>query len=180
MRMAGFWAGFTTGLMDLFKGALAVYISGSMLGGNEWIEVGAGLLAILGHNYSIFLIERKEGVLRLRGGAGGATATGVVLGLWPPALLFIIPISIFLLYVVGYASLGTLSIGLMTIGIFSFRAAIGEGPWAYAAFGVCTLGLLVWALRPNIRRLLKGEERLVGWRAQRKVPQEEPEIQNRT
>ena len=27
--------------------------------------------------------------------------------------------------------------------------------------------LLAWSLRPNIARLLRGEERLIGWRAKR-------------
>jgi len=27
--------------------------------------------------------------------------------------------------------------------------------------------LLAWALRPNLRRLFRGEERLIGWRAKR-------------
>jgi glycerol-3-phosphate acyltransferase PlsY len=38
-------------------------------------------------------------------------------------------------------------------------------PIAYAVFGLMTLALIMWALRPNIKRLLEGREHLVGWRA---------------
>jgi hypothetical protein len=34
-------------------------------------------------------------------------------------------------------------------------------------FGIIAEFLLMWALRPNIKRLLNGTERLHGWRAKR-------------
>ncbi|NIS80269.1 MAG: acyl-phosphate glycerol 3-phosphate acyltransferase [Anaerolineales bacterium] len=173
MRMAGFWAGFFTALIDLGKGTLAVFLARWLTPGQPGTEVAAGLLAIVGHNHSIFLLERKEGKLRLRGGAGGATTGGVVLGLWPPALLILVPIGLGMLYGVGYASLATMSIGIATTLIFLIRALTGQGPWAYVVFGVIAEGLLIFALRPNIQRLLKGEERLVGWRARKARQQEQ-------
>ena len=172
MRMAGFWAGLFTTLIDFGKGTLAVLLARSLTGGQHWIEVGAGLLAILGHNHSIFLPERNEGKLRLRGGAGGATTGGAVFGFWPPAILILIPIGVGMLYGVGYASLATMSIGLTSTLIFLWRVLTGQGPWAHVFFAVVAEALLLLALRPNIERLLKGEERLVGWRA-RKAQQKE-------
>jgi hypothetical protein len=61
--------------------------------------------------------------------------------------------------------------GLASIVIFLIRALKGIGPWAYVAFGIMAEATLLWALRPNIRRLIAGEERLVGWRAARKKRQ---------
>jgi glycerol-3-phosphate acyltransferase PlsY len=165
MRMAGFWAGFFTGTMDVIKGFIAVRMASALTGGILWVEVAAGLLVIVGHNYSIFLMQIIEGRIHMHGGAGGATTVGVAVGLWPPAFLFILPVGAFFLYGVGYASIATMSIALVATGVFLWRAVSGLGPWEYVIFGVLAEGLLLWALRPNIRRLLRGEERLVGWRA---------------
>jgi acyl phosphate:glycerol-3-phosphate acyltransferase len=134
-----------------------------------WIVVLAPVAAILGHNYSIFLAERNEkGRLRLRGGAGGATAVGGAAGLWLPSAFIIIPLALLILFGIGYASVATLSVPAMAIIIFSYRAWIGASPWEYVVYGILAEILLIIALRPNIIRLMKGTERLIGWRARRK------------
>jgi glycerol-3-phosphate acyltransferase PlsY len=168
MRSAGFAAGFVTAVGDILKGAAAVWIAKAVAPDIPWMHAAAGLLVILGHNYSIFLIERVDGKLRLRGGAGGGPSVGASMGLWPPSILIIVPFGIFMLFGVGYASLATMSAGLLELVIFSLRAMLGIGPWEYAGFGLLTLVILLWSLRPNIGRLLRGEERLIGWRAKDK------------
>jgi glycerol-3-phosphate acyltransferase PlsY len=78
-------------------------------------------------------------------------------------------------YFVGYASLTTLSIALTAVFIFTFRAwQIGSStaPWEYVLYGFLSLLLLAWALRPNISRLIHGNERLVGLRAKMKARKE--------
>jgi glycerol-3-phosphate acyltransferase PlsY len=177
MRMAGFWAGLVTAILDVAKGALAVYLARYLSDGNPWIEMGAGLLVVLGHNYSIFLLERKDGKLRLRGGAGGATTAGVVFAFWPPSILILVPIGAMILYFVGYASVATMCIGIEVAIIFLLRRLTGQAPWAYVVFGVLIEVILILGLIPNIQRLRRGEERLVGFRA-RKLPQEEVHSSN--
>jgi glycerol-3-phosphate acyltransferase PlsY len=167
MRMAGFLPGLFTTLTDVGKGLFAVWLGRSLTEGSEWVEIAAGLLAIVGHNYSIFLVQIKEGRLQFHGGAGGATTTGATMGLWLPSVLIITPIAFIFAYGVGYASMATISIALTATLIFLWRAITNVGPWAYIVFGVLAECLLLWALRPNIRRLLRGEERVVGWRARR-------------
>jgi glycerol-3-phosphate acyltransferase PlsY len=167
MRMAGFWPGFVTAIADVAKGYLAVWLGRMLSDGSSWVEIGAGLFAIVGHNYSIFLVQRKEGRFQLHGGAGGATTVGASMGLWLPSVWIIVPVAFIFAYGVGYASMATMSIALTAALIFLWRAISGVGPWAYFVFGVLAEGLLLLALRPNIRRLLKGEERVVGWRARR-------------
>mgnify|MGYP001765952093 CR=1 FL=1 len=173
MRAAGAWAGLGTGILDALKGAGAVWLSRWLLPGDHaWIHVLAPVAAILGHNYSIYLPERDEkGRLRLRGGAGGAPCVGGSMGLWLPSGLLILPLGLAVWYFVGYASLTTMSVALISTAIFAFRAwQIGppQAPWEYAAYGVISLLALAWALRPNIRRLVHGNERLVGLRARLK------------
>jgi glycerol-3-phosphate acyltransferase PlsY len=166
-RAAGLWAGVATALLDGAKAAVAVWLMRAARPDAYWLHVAAGLLAIVGHNYSIFLIERLEGKLRLRGGAGGAPSVGAAIGLWLPSTLVTIPVAILTLYGIGYASLTTLSIGLTCVALFGVRAYLGLGPWEYAVYGIAAEILLVLALRANIRRLMQGNERLVGWRARR-------------
>ena len=168
MRAAGFWAGLGTAILDLLKGAAMVWLARFVAPNNVWAEVLAPVAAVLGHNYSIFLTERNEkGQLRLRGGAGGATTVGGAMGLWAPSILIILPLGALILFGVGYASVATMSVAFSAFVIFAYRAWIGASPWQFAIYGLITEVILMIALRPNIRRLFKGTERLVGWRARR-------------
>lgn len=169
MRAAGVWAGIGTAVLDTLKSSAAVWLAQLVVPGNVWAHVLAPLGAILGHNYSIFLIQRNEqGRLGLGGGAGGAPAVGGALGLWPPILLFIIPLGALIFYFIGYASITTISVALIITLIFAYRAWIGASPWQYILYGLLAEILLLWALRPNIERLLSGNERLVGYRARKR------------
>ncbi len=162
MRAAGPWAGILTAILDILKAAVTVWLAQAVTS-NVWIHALAPIAVILGHNYSIFLVERgPEGRVRLRGGAGGAAAGGGAFGLWPPAGLILIPVAWLIWYGSGYASVTTLSIGLVTIVIFAVRAALGQGPWEYILYGVLAEILMIWALRPNIKRLMDGTERRHG------------------
>lgn len=169
MRAAGVWAGLATGILDTLKGFAAVFFSHKLIPGDHiWLEVLAPFLAIIGHNYSVFLIEHNgNGWFRLRGGAGGATCLGGSIGLWFPSVLIILPLSGLIYYFIGYASITTLSIALFSTLIFAIRAWLGLSPWQYALYGVLAFIALAWTLRPNIRRLLDGEERPVGLRAKK-------------
>lgn len=164
MRAAGFWSGFVTAILDIVKAAAGVWIARA-LGLGVWVEVFAPLAAILGHNYSIFLAERKDGKLRLGGGAGGAASVGGALGLWAPSILIIFPVGLLIFFAVGYASVTTMSAALIAMVIFFVRWMMGISPWQYIVYGALAEILLVWALRPNIKRLMEGKERLHGWRA---------------
>ena len=162
MRAAGFGAGLLTAILDVFKAALTVWLA-KWITPHLWIHVLAPIAAVLGHNHSIFMIERSpEGRVRLRGGAGGAAAFGGTVGLWPPAILIMLPVGFVIWYGIGFASVTTLSIGLVTMIIFAVRAALGLGPWEYVIYGLLAEILTVWALRPNIRRLIDGTERRHG------------------
>ncbi|MFZ6020431.1 MAG: glycerol-3-phosphate acyltransferase [Chloroflexota bacterium] len=166
MRAAGFLAGLFTAIFDVLKGSAAVWLAAYVFPEQVWVRVAAGLLAILGHNYSVFLIEsRAKGGIRLRGGAGGAPAFGATLALFPPAALIIFPLGVLVYVGIGYASVTTMSIAFFATIIFLVRAVQGLSPWEYVAFGVGALAAVLWSLRPNIERLRNGTERAVGLRA---------------
>ncbi|MGZ9166598.1 MAG: glycerol-3-phosphate acyltransferase, partial [Anaerolineales bacterium] len=71
VRAAGFGAGLLTAILDILKGAASVWIAEALVPQAHVFHVLAPLAAILGHNYSLFLINRDEdGKLRSHGGAG--------------------------------------------------------------------------------------------------------------
>ncbi|MBL8092011.1 MAG: glycerol-3-phosphate acyltransferase [Anaerolineales bacterium] len=174
MRAAGFWAGFATAMLDILKGAVAVWVAQAITD-TSWAHMLAAIGAILGHNYSIFLPERDENgkFMRLRGGAGGAPAVGGAMGLLPASILIILPLGMLTFFTVGIASITTMAVALFTIIVFAIRASQGIIPWDYVWYGVGAELLLIWALRPNLKKLFAGEERVVkyslhGWLRARK------------
>jgi glycerol-3-phosphate acyltransferase PlsY len=174
MRAAGFWAGFATAMLDILKGFGAAWIA-QHITPDSWAHVLAPLAAILGHNYSIFLPERDENgkLIGLSGGAGGAPSVGGAMGLWPASILIILPLGMLTFFSIGIASITTMAVALFAIIIFAVRASQGFMPWINVWYGVGAEILLVWALRPNIKKLFEGNERIVkyslnGWLRARK------------
>jgi glycerol-3-phosphate acyltransferase PlsY len=171
MRAAGFVAGALTAIGDVAKGLSTSLIVAWLMPGDlpfkVWLQVLAPLAAILGHNYSIYLIERRaDGKLKLRGGAGGAACFGGAMGLWPWTGAFMLPIAALTFLLIGFASVTTLSIALTATAVFAYLALVLHvSPWEYIAYGVISVFILAWALRPNLVRLAKGNERAVGLRA---------------
>ena len=87
MRAVGLGAGLLTAFLDILKGAASVWLAQALLP-EDVQALGmalAGLGAILGHNYSIFL--------KFKGGAGGAPCVGGAIGLWWPSVFIILPLA---------------------------------------------------------------------------------------
>jgi glycerol-3-phosphate acyltransferase PlsY len=174
VRAAGFGAGLLTAILDILKGAAAVWIAQAISPGNHLVHVLAPLAAILGHNHSIFLAERDEnGTLRLRGGAGGAPALGGAMGLWLPMFPIVVAVGGIVWFTLGIASVATMTVPLVVIIVFAIRAVLGQQEAIDIWYGVIAEILLIWALRPNIQKLLAGNERVIkyslnGWLRARK------------
>jgi glycerol-3-phosphate acyltransferase PlsY len=170
LRAAGLGAGLLTAFMDILKGAVAVWIARAILPEAQLLHVLAPIAAIIGHNYSIFVPERDEQgrIVRLKGGAGGAPAVGGAFGIWGPSILIILPLGAVIFFTLGIASVTTMSVAFSAIIIFGIRAWLGFGPWVDILYGILAELLLLWALRPNIKKLFSGKERIVrqslhGW-----------------
>lgn len=132
---------------DAAKGFVPVFL-GRRLGLSPTAIAFAGLAAIVGHMFTVFL--------RGRGGKGVATSLGVSLALSPLAAL-----CGFALYVLVYAVTRLSSLGSL-LGIWSFPlfALVFGGlarPYLMLATGVALLVTL--RHRENIRRLIRGEEK---------------------
>lgn len=169
LRAAGFGAGLLTAILDILKGAVSAWIAQALSPGNHLIHVLAPVAAIIGHNYSIFLVRRDEdGKLRFHGGAGGAPALGGAVGLWPWMFPIAFGAGALIWFTFGIASVTTMSIALIVTVVFAIRAYLGLQNPIDILYGILALFLLVWSLRPNIRKLIAGQERVVnislnGW-----------------
>lgn len=153
LRAGGRWAGIATGAGDIFKGFLAVIVARWVMNGaplTVWAEVLAGVAAVIGHNASIYL--------GFKGGAGTGPNIGACVAMWPLSALWLIPMLPIGLNLTGYASLISIIIAVLIPVQLAIRAALHRGPWEYVVYGVLTMLAILWALRPNIKRLLNGTE----------------------
>ena len=176
VRAAGFGAGLLTAILDILKGATSVWIAEALVPDAHIFHILAPIGAILGHNYSLFLIDRdRDGKLHFHGGAGGAPALGGAVGLWPWMFPIVFGAGALIWFGVGIASLTTMAIGLVVIIVFAIRVSLGLQDPIDIWYGIIAEALLLWALRPNIRKLFAGQERVVkfslnGWlRARREA-----------
>jgi glycerol-3-phosphate acyltransferase PlsY len=176
VRAAGFFAGLMTAILDILKGAASVWLAQTLVPQQHIFHIIAPVAAILGHNYSLFLIERDaEGRIRFHGGAGGAPALGGAVGLWPWMFPIVFGVGAIIWFGLGIASVTTMAIGLVAIIVFAIRGAMGLQHPMDVWYGVIAELLLLWALRPNIKKLFAGQERVVkfslnGWlRAKREA-----------
>jgi len=152
VRAAGFGAGLLTALLDIFKGAASVWLAQTLLPGNHVFSILTPLAAILGHNYSLFLVNRDEtGKLRFHGGAGGAPTLGGAVGLWPWMFPVVFALGALVWFTLGIASITTMAIGLIITVVFTILAIKDVLDPIYVWYGIIAELFLLWALRPNIK-----------------------------
>jgi acyl phosphate:glycerol-3-phosphate acyltransferase len=134
---------------DALKGFAPVFIGRRFLPQLPAAAVAlAGLAAIVGHMFTVFL--------RGRGGKGVATSLGVALAISPVAAL-----CGFGLYIVVYLTLRISSVGSL-LGIWSFpvfAALFGGVARPYLALSIGTALLVTLRHRANLARLFRGEEK---------------------
>ena len=134
---------------DALKGFVPVFVGRELLPQLSPAAVAlAGLAAIVGHMFTIFL--------RGRSGKGVATSLGVALAISPLAAL-----GGFALYILTYLTLRISSVGSL-LGIWSFplfATLLGGVPRPYLVLSIGTATLDTIRHRANIGRLLRGEEK---------------------
>ena len=165
LRAGGTVAGLLTMIGDALKGYCAVALARLVIGPEVLATnlgtvatATAGLAAVCGHNWSVYL--------GFKGGAGTGPNIGATIAFWPIAGLYLLPLVPLTLFLIGYASVTSLLIAALVIATFVVRAALHADPnWWYVAYALAAAMAVVWALRPNIKRLFAGTERQVGLRA---------------
>jgi len=109
-RNVGKWQGALTGILDVGKGFLAVWLA-QKLGLSSEIQIFSGVAAVTGHNWSCFL--------KFAGGRGVGTFIGAALALAPKILGFSL-IPFVLLSLIWNAAIGTffLFLGAIFLSIY--------------------------------------------------------------
>ncbi len=151
MRASGVKLGLLVAALDMAKGAAGVVLA-ERLTGNPAAPAAAGVAAIVGHIYPVWL--------RFRGGKGVATACGVFSLLTPLALPPALGIFIAAVWLTKYISLGSL---LASIALPPLAYALGSPAPAVAA-AVAASAIIVFRHRSNLARLRTGTERRLGAR----------------
>ena len=155
-RVLGPKAGLMVAIPDLFKGLLAVYIA-QYFGREPLFVVLAGIAAICGHNWSIWL--------KFRGGRGVATSVGVLLMLAPKVVGVVLVVFAVLVALTRYVSLGSVVGGIMV----PFLMWYFDYPLEIKVFGIVVALFIVLRHRANIQRLLNGtENKVTAGKAKRK------------
>lgn len=174
-RAGGVVVGVLTSVLDVVKAACGVWLVRILFADSvpaawlPWLEVTSGVMSVIGHNWSIFL--------GFKGGAGTGPNVGWAGVIWLPIVPIAVVVVLGVLIFIGTASLASLAMSAVIPVFFAVLYFGGVAPYdttlAYITGGVIAAAIIAWSLRPNIRRLLRGEERIVGPRARRRRRAEE-------
>ncbi|MDR5683489.1 MAG: glycerol-3-phosphate 1-O-acyltransferase PlsY [Armatimonadota bacterium] len=152
-RVAGPLLGALVLVADGLKGAVPVWVAQRADLDAGW-AVAAGLAAIVGHNWSVFL--------RFAGGKGIATSFGVVLALSAGVGAVAVAVWVAAVAVTRFASVGSI-LAMLSVPV---AMLVLRKPVPYVVFGAIAAALALYRHRSNIRRLIEGSELRIGDRAQ--------------
>lgn len=130
---------------DIGKGFLAVYFAQKVVI-NPWIVAFAGIAAVVGHDFSIFL--------KFKGGKGIATTTGAVLALDPILAIILLLFWMLLIIVTRYF----IPSSLIMLGALPVVFWILGKRFEYIVFAILALALALYTHRKDLRRFFVGEE----------------------
>ncbi|NBO65612.1 MAG: glycerol-3-phosphate 1-O-acyltransferase [Acidobacteria bacterium] len=154
-RTAGKGAGILTLFLDALKGAVAVLLARWLAGddGTPWVVAGAGILAVVGHCFPVWL--------SFKAGKGVATALGVFLVLAPLPVSLSLGVFIITVVLTRYVSLGSILAAVATpgwalLGHYLVRPLDDFVPLMATLCGVAVL--VITKHYENIGRLLAGTE----------------------
>ncbi len=148
LRNVGKWPALFVFIIDVGKGLIAVKIAQYYYTDQGFIEVIAGISAISGHIWPLWL--------RGKGGKAVATGLGMFLALSWKVGLASLGFFLIVLTKTKYVSLSSISAAIL-LPIFMFFY-LGKFMHSYFFISLIVALLVIWKHRTNITRLLKGEE----------------------
>ena len=152
-RVAGAGAGVATLLLDVAKGYLAVWLADRMSGGNvNWMAL-AGLGAVAGHMFPVWL--------KFRGGKGVATALGVFVPLCWMAVAAAAVVWLVVASIWRFVSLASVvAAAVLPVCMYLLYApGTQHAPPMSVSYSTAIVSILIIVKhRENVRRLLAGTE----------------------
>ncbi len=142
LQEVGLRAAIPVGIFDVGKGAAAVAIAHRLLVAPELFVLLAGIAAVAGHIWSIYL--------KFTGGNGLATTLGVLSLLMTRELLIVIAITL-LLVVITRNPILSLSISLLSVPVSAWFL---EKEWLYVGFCIVLVIMMVFNFVPTAKAAL--------------------------
>jgi len=155
-RVLGWKAALAVLLIDMIKGFVPVFFIAPAFQPNPdvliYFQLAAAVTAILGHIFTIFA--------GFKGGKGVGTSAGAFLGLAPVPLLLALLSFIIIVAITRYVSLGSLTASLIFIlALLGQRFIFSQNVSPTLIYlSLAIVGLIWFAHRSNIKRLLQGNE----------------------
>ena len=149
-RTMGWKYGLITFLIDSLKGILACLIAW-LLTGSHFASLLAGLCCVIGHNWPVFF--------RFRGGKGVATTGGVMLYCFPIPALICIALTILVILILRYISVGSM---LLVTAFFIMSFFFSHGNACIIIWAGILMVMCVARHHANIGRLVHGTENKLG------------------
>lgn len=146
-RILGTKLGLMVLILDILKGFIPLYIAMKYLFVDDYIKISIlGLVAVLGHSYSIFL--------KFGGGKSVAIMIGVYLAIFPKVLLLGLITFLITIYLTNYVAIASISMSILT----PVYVYILEKNIYYTILAILISILIVYRHKINIKRLINGEE----------------------
>ncbi len=159
-RVLGWKPGVVVMLVDVLKGFAATCWLPQLLAPGSaqlpLLQLVAGCAAVVGHIWTVFA--------GFRGGKGVGTAAGMLLALFPEALLYCLAVFIIVLAATRMVSVSSMTGAITLPMVLSlFKYALDKPvPMPLYLFSFLAAALIVFTHRTNIQRLLKGTENRFG------------------
>ena len=157
-RVLGPKAGSVTFIIDMLKGTLATVLP-MIFGVSGVTPLLFGFFAILGHTFPIFA--------GFKGGKAVATSAGILLGLAPLFLLYLLIIFTVVLYLssmISLASVTAASAAIISALIFpAFHFLLPFYDWFFTGIIILIAGIIIVRHKDNMIRIKEKNENLVPW-----------------
>lgn len=146
-RQLGWRWALPVGVFDTLKGAIPVAVIAPWSGLGVVSAALLGLVAVLGHVYSVFV--------GFKGGKGVATGGGIVLGMAPLAFLGALVTWAVVVRLSGYVSVASITAAaILPVLLWVLHPEARPAIWLVAGLSL----LVIWLHRANIARLRAGTE----------------------
>lgn len=145
-RIVGKWAGISTFLIDAAKGFIPVKLALHFCPQHYTLAVVCGVIAILGHMWTLYL--------KLRGGKGVATSAGVFFALAPVPTALAFGVFVILVAIWGRISIGSIG-ACVVLPLVSWFMSY---PLLEKTVATAVGALVIYKHIPNIKRLLQQKE----------------------
>lgn len=158
LRVLGTKIGIITLIIDIGKGILAV-ILGKMIvtDPSNIVVIAFGLLAILGHIFTIFL--------KFKGGKGVATAAGVFIALSPQAIGIALLVFVLTVWISKYVSLGSILAALVLFGVeLYWNITNSFQNIELLIFVFIIAAFIIIRHKSNIKRIIAGNENRINFK----------------